>query len=194
LHTIASRAYYRQRRLVPSLHRRWCTTSRVLDPRRSPTALPRYSSARGHHHVLQTPQVAAFVAVSNAQNDHLGIGVSGSGGSHGNCWTPCEADAPCKYSVAQDGATTKIALATTPIKAQSPPACVICMQGNKSGSPPLNYHLEVGLKQSQNQQLELSLSLSASLYDSSIPKGSLNKPSRHVIFSRAIGLNKMMSS
>jgi hypothetical protein len=97
----------------------------------------------------KTPQVAAFVTASSAQSNRLGLGVLGSGGSHRNHWIPCKADTPYKYSTARDGATTKIMLAMPPIKAQSSPTCVICMQGKNRVSL-LNHYLDVGPKRSQD--------------------------------------------
>jgi hypothetical protein len=89
----------------------------------------------------------AFIAVSSAQNNHLGLGVSESGVSHENRWIPCEANAPINIALHKMGPQQKIVLVAPPT--QSSHACMIYMQGNKSGFP-FNHQLDVGLKQSQN--------------------------------------------
>jgi hypothetical protein len=127
---------------MPARRKRWCRTSLLPDPLRSPATLSRDSSVRGRR-VLQTPHAVAFIS---AQNNHLGLGVSGSGVSHGNRWIPCEANAPINIGLHKMRPQQKIVLVAPPT--QSSHACMIYMQGNKSGFP-FNHQL-VGLKQSQN--------------------------------------------
>jgi hypothetical protein len=88
---------------------------------------------------MAVPMAAAFVTTSNAQSDHLGLGMSGSGGSHKNRGSSARLMPPLNITLHEMGPQPKIVLAAPPIKAQEWKLHVVFCMLRESINPFLNH-------------------------------------------------------